>query len=533
MVQASEPSRKVSRLPPRPRIVLVRVYQPQVVDDLAHPLGIMALDAWLRARGYDDIHLHDMRLDRETPAQAAARVLALAPDVVGLSSLTVEKDATHALAGLLRARAPGVTVVLGGPYATSATRTAMRDPAIDYLVVGEGELTFHELLETLRGGGDVAGVRGILYRREGSVHETPARPFVQDLDALPIPSWDRVDMAAYQRVGCVDHLTGRPWVVFYTSRGCPFKCTYCHDVFGKKFRARSPARVVEEMELLYTRYGVREFHFYDDIFNFNKARVLEICRLLRAKRWPDVALQFPNGVRADMMDVELLNALKSAGAFRLSYAIESASPRIQRQVKKHLRLDRVRRLIEDTDRLGLLAHGFFMLGFPGETRDEVRATIDWALASKLHTAAFFLVCPFEGTALSDAYVAPARELHGAEWQYYHAPFSLSEVPAGELKRMQREAYLRFYLDPWRVTRFAELLPDLRVFRRLVPTFFQIVGDGLGKLHGGNERSWDHAPAAVDALVGARAPVRTESPEEPPAPEAPRDVVPLRPRQARP
>jgi radical SAM superfamily enzyme YgiQ (UPF0313 family) len=507
------------------------VYQPQVIDDLAHPLGIMALDAFLRARGYEDIHLHDMRLDREDPARAAARVLALAPDVVGLSSLTVEKEATHQLAGLIKERAPGVTVVIGGPYATSATRTAMRDQAIDYAVVGEGEFTFHELLEALQSGGDVADVRGVLYRRDGAVHATGARPFEPDLDALPIPSWDRVDMAAYQRVGCVDHLSGRPWVVFYTSRGCPFKCTYCHDVFGKKFRARSPAKVVEEMELLYTRYGVREFHFYDDIFNFSKPRVMEICRLITAKGWPDVSLQFPNGVRADMMDVEMLRALKGAGAIRLSYAIESASPRIQKSVKKHLKLDKVRQLIEDTDRLGLLAHGFFMLGFPGETREEVRATIDWALASKLHTAAFFLVSPFEGTPLSDAYVAPAREVHGAAWQYYHAPFSLSEVPAPDLKQMQREAYLRFYVDPIRMARLASRLPKPSVLLRFVPMFFKIIGKGF-KVSGGDERSWDHAPSFIDRLVGARRPVRTEDAEAPEVAEPPREVVQLRPRQPR-
>lgn len=514
------------------RIVLVRVYQPQVIDDLAHPLGIMALDAFLRTKGYEDIHLHDMRLQRETPTQTVARVLALRPDVVGLSALTVEKEATHQLAGLIKRYAPETTVVLGGPYATSAKTTAMRDPAIDYAVVGEGEFTFHELLETLRSGGDVSAVRGMLYRAQGAVHATPARPFVQDLDTLPLPSWDRIDMAAYQRVGCVDHLSGRPWVVFYTSRGCPFRCTYCHDVFGKKFRARSPAKVVEEMELLYTRHGVREFHFYDDIFNFDKARVLEICRLIKAKRWRDVSLQFPNGVRADMMDIEMLRALKEAGTIRLCYAIESASPRIQKQVKKHLKLDKVRQLIDDTDRLGMLSHGFFMLGFPGETREEIRATIAWALASKLHTAAFFLVCPFEGTPLSEAYVAPAREVHGAEWQYYHAPFSLSAVPAEELKQLQREAYLRFYLDPVRMARFASRLPHKRVFLRFVPMFFKILGRGF-KVHGGNERSWDHAPSVIDMLVGARLPVRTEAPDaEPAASPPPRDVVPLRARPSR-
>src|SRR5207302_8133324 len=108
---------------------------------------------------------------------------------------------------------------------------------------------------------------------------------IADLDVLPFPSWERIDMPAYEAADSVERFTAGRWAVFYTSRGCPFKCTYCHDVFGKKFRARSAAKVVEEMELLIERYGVTDFQCYDDIFNFNKPRVLEICRLIEKKGW--------------------------------------------------------------------------------------------------------------------------------------------------------------------------------------------------------------------------------------------------------
>jgi radical SAM superfamily enzyme YgiQ (UPF0313 family) len=505
------------------RIALVRTYQRQMVDDIAHPLGIMALDAYLRERGYDDIHLHDMRLKKETPEEAATKVLALNPDIVGLSSLTLEKDSVHALAGIIKKRAPHVTVMLGGPYATSSRLTAMRDPAIDLIVVGEGEITFHELLETMKQGGDLSTVQGIVYREAGEVKETPERPYIQDLDILPFPSWDRIDIEAYDAAGCVDALTASRWVVFYTSRGCPFRCTYCHDVFGKKFRARSPQKVIDEMELLHDRFGIRSFQFYDDIFNFDKKRVLEICRLIVEKGWK-IDMQFPNGVRADMMDVELLAALKSAGTIRVNYAIESASPRIQKSVRKFLKLDKVKKLIEDTDRMGILVHGYFMLGFPGETREEIQSTIDWAVNSRLHTAAFYLVCPFEGTPLSEQYVAPAKETHGTDWEYFNNPHSMSEVPAAELKKLQREAYLKFYLNPLRMLRFARLLPRKSVFLRFVPIFLKIVGSGF-KIQGANKDSWDHAPESIDALVAARTP-SMEVPDHPAEQAHPPEIVTL-------
>jgi len=480
------------------RIVLIRTYQRSVVDDLAHPLGILALDAYLRTKGYDDIHLFDMRLRKETPSQILDRVLPLQPDVIGLSSLTIERDAIHQLAALIKARRPQTVTVVGGPYGTSSTQTIMRDPTVDYVVVGEGEVTFHDLLDTIGNGGDPATVRGILYRRDGEVFQTPPRPTIQDLDTLPLPSFDRIDMEAYERYPSMNRLVSGRWVVLDTSRGCPFKCTYCHDVFGKKFRARSPVNVVEQMQHLNERYGITEFHFYDDIFNFKKDRALEICRLIQ-ERGLKVHMQFPNGLRADLMDVELLAALKAAGTYRVCYAIETASPRIQKSMKKNLKIEKVRALIEATDRLGILQHGFFMLGFPGETREEVRSTVRFALQSKLHSAGFYLVTPFEGSPLSDEYLQPAKDFHGNDFSYYDNPHSLSEVPAAEIKRIQRNAYLRFYLNPRRIWRVLQLLPRKGALLNYVPVFLRIVLSSI-KVHGADEKSFARAP---DSMPWAR------------------------------
>lgn len=478
------------------RIALIRTYQRSIVDDLGHPLGIMALDAYLRTRDYDDIHLFDMRLRKESPAEILDRVLPLEPDVIGLSSLTIERDAIHQLTSLIKQRRPQTVTVLGGPYATSSKRTVMRDPATDYVVIGEGEVTFHELLETIRNGGDPAAVRGILHRHDGEVLETPDRPTIADLDTLPFPSWDRIDMDAYERYPGMNRVAGGKWVVLDTSRGCPFKCTYCHDVFGKKFRARSPQKVVDEMELLHRRYGITDFHFYDDIFNFRKDRVLEICRLIR-ERGLSIRMQFPNGVRADMMDTELLAAMKAAGTYRVCYAIETASPRIQKSMKKNLKIEKVRKLIDDTDRMGILAHGFFMLGFPGETREEVDATVQFALDSKLHSAGFYLVTPFEGSPLSDEYVKPALDMHGNDFSYYDNPHSLSEVPADDIKRIQRNAYLRFYLSPRRILRVLRLLPRKRAILRYLPIFLKVVLSSI-KVHGADEKSFA-GPDSIPSL----------------------------------
>lgn len=492
------------------RIALVRTYQRMIADNLAHPLGIMALDAYLREHGYADNHLFDMRVRKETPAALLDRLLPLRPDVVGLSALTIELDTVHELAALLRQRAPGVKIVVGGPYATSSRQTIMRDASIDAVVVGEGEVTFVELLDAMRTGGDLSRVRGILYRKDGVVHETAERPYLADLDALPLPSWDRVDMREYERCDPQDRLAHRKWAAFYTSRGCPFKCTYCHDVFGKRFRSRSAGRVIEEMALLVEKYGVREFHFFDDIFNFDKRRVVAICNEIVRRGWK-IWLQFPNGLRADMLDLPTLQAMKAAGTFRVSYAIESASPRIQKQVKKNLKLDRVRKLVEDTDRLDILVHGFFMLGFPGETREEVLSTVDWAVSSRLHSAGFFLVSPFEGSPLAEEYVGGAQQLPGEAWAYYDNPHSLSEVPAREIKRIQKLAYVRFYANPWRIARALQLVPDKKAIFKIGRLYARVLSSGI-KWHGADAKSFDHRPSRVDGSDAPLTVVQDPDPE---------------------
>ncbi len=459
------------------------------VDMIAQPLGIMSLDAWLRRHGYEDIHLFDMRLKKESPRAFVPRLLAGRPDVVGLSSMTIEKDCVHHLAALIKQRAPEVIVVVGGPYGTSSATTIAKDQNVDYVVVGEGEHSFTQLLDTLRDGGDPALVHGLVLRRGGQIIETPSRATIEDLDELPLPSWDRIDMAAYQQVFQDDNLTGQPWAVVQTSRGCPFRCTYCHNVFGKRFRAQSAQRVLAELEVLVERYGIRELHIYDDIFNFHKQRLIEICDGIAERGW-NIHIQFPNGLRTDLLNRDVLEALRRAGTFRVSIAIESVTPRIQKQVKKYLNIKRVERNIAIADELGMMMHGFFMLGFPGETRQEILDTIEYACRSRLHTAAFFLVTPFEGSELSDDYVQPAEALHGDSFNYYDNPHSMAEVSARELRWLQRYAYFRFYGNPRRVIRFVHKLPVKRRLLRYSLLFAQIVSGRLA-VHGANEDSFKY------------------------------------------
>jgi radical SAM superfamily enzyme YgiQ (UPF0313 family) len=328
-----------------------------------------------------------------------ARMAAFRPDLVGFSCLSLEADEMERLARAAKEVNPRCAVVLGGPHAKFFYDRALENPDIDAAVVGEGEETFPELLEALEDGRPLDGVKGVAFRRDGRALLTAPREAIEDLDSLPFPAWDLVDFRRYSRVpGMNGYSKSVPWAVVMTSRGCPFRCAYCHDIFGKKARLRSPENVLAEIELLTRVHGVREIHIVDDIFNVDPARAGRICDLI-AERGIKVDIAFPNALRVDMMDRDLIRKLKRAGCYAVTYAVETASPRIQALLGKNVDLEKARRVISWTAAEGIITHGFFMIGFPGETREEMRLTEEWALSSDLWLPIFFMAVVYPRTRL--------------------------------------------------------------------------------------------------------------------------------------
>jgi radical SAM superfamily enzyme YgiQ (UPF0313 family) len=233
----------------------------------------------------------------------------------------------------------------------------------------------------------------------------------------------------------------------------------------------TPGRVVDEMQEIAERFDVRQFEFYDDIFNANPKRALEVCREI-VRRGLKVQLCFPNGLRADRLPDELLHALREAGTVLISFAIETASPRLQKLIRKHMNLDRLREAVTLAEKLRILCFGFFMLGFPTETRAEAEQTVRLALSLPLHGGMFFITVPYVGTEMhhdlavqegadgttdtSLPYMFAEHSSYAADPNYTSS--TLSTMSAAELKRLQRWAYFRFYSDPRRIRRIVRDAP---------------------------------------------------------------------------
>ncbi len=364
------------------------------------PLGLMYLAAYVRERVKGvNLKILDTRVSKDGYREILLRELKdFEPTIVGISAVTMEAKSMHEIAGMVKGVLPESKVVVGGPHPTSFLRRTLEDRNIDYVVRGEGEETFAELVEVIKEGGDVRSVKGIAYRENGDIAEREPRGYIEDLDTLPFPAWDMINIDDYARFWSMSPRGKRRYMVVYTSRSCPYRCIYCHNIFGKGFRARSPENVLAEIDILYNKYGIKELEVVDDIFNFDSKRVERICDLI-IERGYDLRIAFPNGLRSDRLDKPLLEKMRRAGTKFISFAVESASQRIQRLIKKNLKLDKVKEAIDYSVRLGIFSNGFFMLGFPTETEEEVRETIKFAVESNLHSAYFFIVTPHEGTEL--------------------------------------------------------------------------------------------------------------------------------------
>ena len=429
------------------------------------PIGLMYLVGYLRkARpGKDEIMVHDGRNELTSDDEIGELIREFQPDLVGITSFTMEGDTAHRYTALAKKHSPDCATIIGGPYGSSDSATALEDENLDFTARGEGELTFVKLLNSLENGGEIADISGIGYRKNGEVIAGTLSDLVQDLDEIPYPAWDAIDMEKYFQFGKIRRLTNpiqtRPRGIAVTStRGCPYQCTYCHNIFGKKLRKRSVENVVGELKWLVEDFNIQEIEFLDDVFNLDRPRAKAICDFITKQNW-DLNISFPNGLRADQMDEELVDKMKAAGAYRINYAVESGTPRIQKMIKKNLDLKRAKEIIDYTAEKGISTSGFFMLGFREETEEEAWNTINYALSTKFHTASFFILTPFPNTPMYDEALALGYDMEAMYSNYGEVSTNMSKMSKERIEELRRIAFRRFYFDPRRIWSIFRTTPN--------------------------------------------------------------------------
>jgi radical SAM superfamily enzyme YgiQ (UPF0313 family) len=321
------------------------------------------------------------------------------------------------------------------------------------VVIGEGEETLSELVKAFScKRPDYSKILGLAYKdKKGKVYRNPDRPLIADLDSLPFPAWHLMPPSLYRVVPILSPNKGDLVAPVVTSRGCPYQCTFCASniTWRNRFRKRSPKNIVDEIELLVKKFGVKEVHLTDDNFTMIKNHAMAVCDEF-IKRKINIFWQCPNGVRIDSLDLPLLEKMKQAGCYSVGLGIESGSPKILKKVKKSLDLKLVEEKLRLLKKVGIRAYGFFILGLPGETRKTIRETIDFAKNNPFDRVWFNILTPYPGSEIFDEYLKQQElTFETINWGLMDGNYASykTSVPLAELEKFQKLALKEFYLRP--------------------------------------------------------------------------------------
>jgi radical SAM superfamily enzyme YgiQ (UPF0313 family) len=326
--------------------------------------------------------------------------------------------------------------------------------SIEAIFTCEGEEALFEYLTSE----NKEDVKGVYIKHSSDYYFTGAREWISDLDSLPIPAFNKVDMTKYNSFP----KRKRPISSIMTSRGCPFSCIFCSHAMGRKWRSRSPENVVREIKYQVKEFGVKEICIYDDNFSLNKRRAEMICDLLIQDRVP-VTLQFSNGLRVDSLDASLLAKLKKAGTWLIGLAPETGNPEVMKKIRKGFDHSQVLNIRRECKKIGIKTFGFFMVGFPFEDKGSIEDTIRFAKELDCEIVEFNKVVPYSKTELFEMIVDGGYLLNDSpsEVQSYHegsiTTHKVGNMSPDEVKDLITKAYRQYYL------RLPKMIDLLRTF----------------------------------------------------------------------
>lgn len=384
------------------------------------PLGLAYIASYLQEHGIEvkiiDALAEGWRLRREEETriirvglkhdQVADVVSGFAPDVVGISCMfTSQSNNLHEMAKAIKNWNPDVPVIAGGAHSCAAPDIVLKDTNIDFVVQGEGEYTMLELIRQIKASTSIFDVKGVHFRHKNRTAFSGVREPILDLDSLPLPAYELLPMDEYFKSGEMGlaprSVTNKRWMSVITSRGCPYRCNFCsvNLVSGRKWRARSPRNVLDEIEHIKEKYGVRHIFFEDDNLTFDPARAETLFKGM-IERGIDITWETPNGIRADRLTPGLIDVMKESGCIGLTIAVESGDQDfLYNTIKKNLDLKKLESAVGIIRDKGIDLSAFFIIGIPGETEKTVTRTINFSrkLARKGVRPYFNIAVPLIGT----------------------------------------------------------------------------------------------------------------------------------------
>lgn len=372
-----------------PKILLIN--PPSEFKTPVLPLGLASIAAYLKSKDKNiDIRVLDAWAENLGFEELKNRIAQTRADIAGIYMVSPRYSEGKKTIEICRQALPKAIIIAGGPHPSALPQETLKDiPQLDICAIGEGEITMHELANNT----PLSTIDGIAYRENGEIKITKPREFIKNLDDLPFPAREFFPIKNYR----THPPYGRknPYFTMITSRGCPFQCAYCSkDVFKYLYRARSPQKICDEIEYLISQYNAQEIHFYDDDFTLNIKRAEEICdEILRR----GIKIRWSCTTRVDLVNEKLLNKMKIAGCWLISYGVESGNQAILDSINKGFSIKQVVSAFELTRKIGIKTLAFFMVGLPGETKETTQETIHLAKKIKPGFASWGVLVVYPGS----------------------------------------------------------------------------------------------------------------------------------------
>ncbi len=415
-------------------------------------LGILYLAAVLRKEGHSVsvIEASSLRLSLK---ELVREIVNNKPKYLGISATTLSIFHASALTDEIKDIDGNIRTIIGGPHLTAIPEETMGlFKSFDFGVIGEGEETMKGLIHSLEHGRNGSDVSGVICREGDKTVRTAPRKFLDDLDRLPFPAWDLLKDFPNKYHPPPFRFRRLPAVYIVTTRGCPFKCIFCdRSVFGNKCRGHGSKYVLELIEYLYNRFGIRELLIEDDTFVTFKERLIEVCEGIIRR---GIKISWSCLARADAVTPEILNLMKKAGCWSISYGIETGDEDVMKFIGKNITIDKIEQAVSFTKKAGILSKGFFILGHPTDTRDTIKKTIDFALRIPLDDISVSMMTPFPGSKLHEIAIQYGEfENNWRKMNELDVVFIPKGLTKNDLKGYSREFLKRFYLRRGKITNY--------------------------------------------------------------------------------
>jgi len=401
------------------RFLLINPYYP-ISETPSPPLGIAFLAAALEEAGIE-VKVLDFVVHPYGKQQLAADLAAFSPDVVGATSVTMTFNHAIEVIRDVKSLDPTIVTVMGGPHVSfCAEETLKAHPALDIAALGEGEETIVELAAVVEAGEDPGTIPGIVSRRGADIISTGFRKQLADVNRLPMPARHLLPLGRYRALGMAISMT--------TSRGCPFKCTFCvgRKMVGAKVRYRDAGKVVDEFEAL-SALDFPQINIADDLFTASPDHCIQVCDEIIRR---GVRVKWTSFARVDTVTRPALARMREAGCHTVSFGVESANAEILKAVRKGITVDQVLDAVTLCNDVGMTPHASFILGLPGETPATLRESIEFGekLRGMGVSHGFHLLAPFPGTAVRENCHALGIKILTDDWSQYHANRAIVETP---------------------------------------------------------------------------------------------------------